>query len=53
MDHNNKIIVPENEKCLAGWADKNFDIYKDELDTYNFVFEEVDNHINLIDFYMN
>lgn len=53
IDHNNKIIVPENEKCLAGWADKNFDIYKDELDTYNFVFKEENNHINLVDFYIN
>lgn len=52
INENNKITI-EGTPCLVDWAYENFDIYKSELDTYNFVFEEVDNHINLIDFYIN
>lgn len=52
INENNKITI-EGTHCLVDWAYENFDTYKDELATYNFVFEEVDNHINLIDFYIN
>ena len=52
MKENNKITI-EGTPCLVDWAYENFDIYRDELDTYNFVFKEENNHINLVDFYIN